>query len=91
MLTGVDMDGEKRKEYTKRNARQGKGRTLSLRQVCRAFLFCIFSLFVADGLNGIEAGGFLCRIPAEEHARERTNGETHDDSPRFDGDGPMSQ
>lgn len=84
------------KEDTKINARQGKGKTFSLCQASRAFLFCIFSLlryclFVADGFDRVEAGGFLCGIPAEEYARERTDGETHDDGPRLNGDGPVGQ
>ena len=36
---------------------------------------------IADGLDRVETGGFLGRIPAEEHASEGTYSETHHDAP----------
>ncbi len=48
-------------------------------------------LLVADGFDGIEAGRFLGGIPAEEDTGEGADGETHDDRPRLDGDGPVGK
>src|SRR5699024_1609643 len=45
-------------------------------------------LFVTDGFDGVEPGGFAGGIPAEEDTGERAYGERENDGPRLDVDGP---
>ena len=48
-------------------------------------------LLVSDCLDRVESCSLLCRIPAEEDAREGTDGEAHDDAPRLYLSGTMQE